>query len=205
MDLERAAAKTFEGHQGDDIPNDMAIKIGGTIDEERAYAQQREASKLSAMMSMSFTERGGCRGNLNDDYCTRGKRGCLSCERFLGCPAKKSSIKLLRADLKANKDKLKALKKQLKSDPTNFTLETWIEGTEENIAHIKRLIEQTQKQIEDDAQYLDALENVDPDETPILPRNQYKGAKVASLSDRNQKFLEEQRRLQEQKKEIEDA
>ena len=205
MDLERAAAKTFEGYQGDDIPNDMAIKIGGTIDEERAYAQQREVSKLSAMMSMSFTERGGCRGNLNDDYCTRGKRGCLSCERFLGCPAKESAKKLLRADLKANKDKLKALKKQSKSDPTNFTLETWIEGTEENIAHIKRMIEQTQKQVEDDAQYLDALESVDPNETPILPRNQYKGAKVASLSDRNQKFLEEQRRLQEQKKEIEDA
>ena len=204
VDLKRATAKTLEGHQGDDIPSHMAIEIGGTYEEERA---RRAHLDIEGMMSVSFTPRGGCMGDLSYDPCPTATEGCLSCARFIGCTADKASIQLLKSDLKSEKGMLKFIKKAKKADPYNDTLTAWEKAKLKKIEHSQYEIEFRTQQLNASTQFIEKLQNADPSETPKLLRSEFghTDADGGQLEGRDEHLIEVQRRLKEEKKEIENA
>ena len=205
VDLKRGTAKTLEGYQGDDIPSHMAIEIGGTYEEERA---RRANLDIEGMMSVSFTPRGGCMGDLSYDPCPTATEGCLSCARFIGCTADKASIQLLKSDLKSEKGMLKFIKKAKKADPYNDTLTAWEKAKIKKIEqHSEYEIEFRTQQLNASAQFIEEMQNADPSERPKLLRSEfgYTDADGGQLEGRDDHLIEVQRRLKEEKKEIENA
>lgn len=205
VDLKRATARTLEGHQGDDIPSHMAIEIGGTYEEERA---RRAHLDIEGMMSVSFTPRGGCMGDLSYDPCPTATEGCLSCARFIGCTADKASIQLLKSDLKNEKGMLKFIKKAKKADPYNDTLTAWEKAKIKKIEqHSEYEIEFRTQQLNASEQFIEVLQNADPSETPKLLRSEFghTDADGGQLDGRDEHLIEVQCRLKEEKKEIENA